>query len=62
MKSSVKWAAIAAFCNYASGKEIEMDAEVDAALYKSGLVHEKIMNTKEVGSPVTQVLMRETTC
>lgn len=53
MKSSLKLAAVAAFCNYASGKEIEMDAEVDAALYKSGLVHEKIMDTKEVGNPVT---------
>lgn len=56
MKSSLKLAAIAAFCNYASAKEIEVDPEVDAALYKSGLVHEKIMSTKEVRSSVVPAL------
>lgn len=47
MKSSLKLAALAALCNYASAKEIEVDAEVDAALYKSGVRHEEIMHTKE---------------
>ena len=53
MKSTLKVAALAALCNYASAKEIEMDAEKDASLYASGIMHEKIMHTKEVrGHPV----------
>lgn len=51
MKSSLQLAALAAFCNYASAKEIEMDPEVDAALFKSGVRHQEIMSTKEVRSP-----------
>lgn len=53
MKSSLKLAALAALSSYVSAKEIEMDAEVDAALYKSGAVHEKIMQAKEVRSYIT---------
>ena len=48
MKSTLKVAALAALCNYASAKEIEIDAEKDASLYASGIMHEKIMHTKEV--------------
>ena len=48
MKSTFTVAAIAALCSYGSAKEIEMDAEKDASLYRSGIMHEKIMHTKEV--------------
>ena len=48
MKSTFTVAAIAALCSYGSAKEIEMDAENDASLYRSGIMHEKIMHTKEV--------------
>ena len=51
MKSTFTVAAIAALCNYGSAKEIEMDAEKDASLYRSGIMHEKIMHTKEVREP-----------
>jgi choice-of-anchor B domain-containing protein len=47
MKSALKAVAIAAICNYASAKEIEMDPERDAELYQSGVMHMNIMNTKE---------------
>ncbi|RYP26056.1 hypothetical protein DL768_011866 [Monosporascus sp. mg162] len=47
MRSAVGLAAIAALCNYATAREIEVDTEVDAALYASGVMHEKIMHTKE---------------
>lgn len=39
-------AAVAALCYHASAKEIEMDAAVDAELYASGIMHERIMDTK----------------
>jgi len=47
MKSTLRAAAVAAVCNYAFAKEIEMDAQVDAELYASGARHMEIMSIKE---------------